>query len=668
MKKGLKIILIAISSLVVLLIIVLLLLSPVAKSYLNKHGEELLSRKVQMEELRINTLTGTVNVTHLVLYEEDGSTPFVSIDTIDVKVRLWKLLWREVDMRHATVANLYVKILQESNRFNFSSIIEHFQSQQDSSQLQDTTPGNWKLGFYNINLQHWKVYYADRVRGNEWVLKDVNLRVPGVYLSGERSTDAGLELALADGGTLTTKLNYNMQSNNFEIDFLLNQIGIANARAYLADVMNVGKMKGTLNGHLQASGNLSKATQSKVRGTLQLQEVMIKDNKRNEMIAFNCLNMGIREIDLGRMRFTLDSVMVDGVKTRFERYSSTNNFAEFFATNTITDTSSLPDVEHSAATPPPLTLVVDKIVLRNGQVQYQDYAMEEAVSIPLTSINLTAEGVTTKGASSMQLNAALPHGGTVNALWRGKMNDIKSHTQLNASVRGLLLEDISPYSVHYLAYPLTDGIFSFSSENTIVNGQIEGMNRIDIANPMVGKRRKDADSSLHIPLKAALYVLKDKNDNVQLEIPVSGDLNNPKFNYWKALWKTLGNLLVKVTSSPINKIGNALGLHSGETPFIPVDPMQHELTADQLVKLNNLAKVVQADSSLLLIMAQQIPSDAEDAILILGEQRNEQVRNYMHSLGVRDDQLMVLTQEDLSHVKQIGYKIDSGLRDLSSME
>ncbi len=668
MKKSLKITLIVLVSIVAVLLIILLLLSPIAKSYVNKHGEELLSRKVQLEGLRVNPLSGTVNVTGLVLYEEDAATPFVSIDTIDVQVRLLKLLRHEVDLRHATIANLDIQLLQDSNRFNFSSIIDHFQSQQDTTQPQDTTSSNWALGFYNITLRHWKVYYADRVRGSEWVLKDVNLHVPGVYLSGEHSTDAGLELALADGGTFTTKLNYNMQSNDFEIDVMIEQFGIANVRAYLTDAMKVGDLQGTLSGHVQASGNLSEATQSKLNGTLQLNNVDIRDHKKKEVLAFNSLAVGIREIDLGNMRFVIDSVVLDSPATRFDRYAATNNFSDFFATETAPANGTTTTDTATADDSPALSLLVHKVLLRNGSVLYNDFSMEDEVSLPVTAINLTAEEVTTQGATHARLTAALPHGGSVNVLWHGNMNDIKANSALNASVRGLQLQDISPYSVHYVAYPFTDGIFAFSSENVIKEGQIEGRNNLDISNPMIGDRRKDADSSMHLPLKAALYILKDKEGNVKLDVPVSGDLNNPKFSYWKALWKTFGNLLVKVASSPIHKIGDALGLHNGEMPFIPIDPMQSELSSDQLLKLNNLAKVVQADSSLILIMAQQIDADAEDAILQLGEQRNEQVRTYMRSLGVRDDQLMVLTQEGLSGVKQIGYKIDSELRDLSTEE
>ncbi len=664
MRKSFKIISIVIAILLAVLLIALLLVSPVAKNYLNNHGETLLGRKVQLERLRLNVLTGTLQAGGLVVYEEDGATPFVRLDTLDVHVRLSKLLQRELELRHATLSTLEVTLLQDGSRFNFSSIIDHF-APADSSAARDTSAAPWTFGLYNISLRHWQVHYADLQRGSTWELKDVNLQVPGLYLGGEQNTDAGLELELADGGKLLTKLNYNVQSNDFELDMTLQQLGVANARAYLSDAMNVGTMQGTLSGTLQAAGNLSEITHTKIYGALQLADVALHDRDRNPVLSLQQLTVAIHEIDLNRMRFALKSVELTGPATRFDRYADGNNFSHFFATGTAQPQQASGD--RTTGTPSP-TLVVDRLVIADGRADYSDHTLEEPMNLSANAIALSADHVTLQGATRATLAAALSHGATVQVQWHGNPNDIKANSALNATVRGVQLADFSPYSVHYLAYPFTDGILSFSSENTIVNSQIEGRNRLDIANPMVGDRRGDIDSARHIPLKAALYILKDKNDNVLLDVPVSGNLDNPKFNYWKALWKTLGNLLVKVTASPLNKIGDALGMHNGETPFIAVDPMQSDLTADQLTKLNKLAGVVKADSSMVLIIAQQIPADAEDAILLLGEQRNEQVRCYMRSLGVRNEQLMVLTQEGLTNVRRIGYKIDSELRDPEAAE
>lgn len=664
MKKTLKIILIVLASLLILLAIVLIAVSPIAKSYINKHGEELLSRKVQVDGLRVNALNGKANITNLTIYEDDDSTAFVRIDTIDVQLGIMKLLKHEIDLKHATVANLDIRILQDGNRFNFSSIMDFFKAKQDTTQPPDTTAKPWAMGFYNIRLSHWKVDYTDIARGSEWNLKDLNLRVPGVYFSGERTTDAGLELALADGGTLRTKLNFNIESNDFQASLLLSRLSVSNAKAYITDMMNVGDMAGKLSGNIEAAGNLSEVMKTKIHGKLQLNNVDFKDTQHRDVLALNRLALSIRNIDLDKMRFEIDSVVIDGVSTRFDRYAATNNFSQLFDVKkkAAAPAAAKPTAAKSATPAPKPTLHIASVVLCNGKVTFNDHTLESPVHLPLTAIHLTATNVTMNGADKANLSATLPHGGSLSLLWRGKMNDMKANSVANISVRGLQLTDVSPYSEHYIAYPFAAGTFSFASNNTIRHSKIDGKNLIDIYNPEVGERRKNIDSAKHIPLKAALYVLKDKHGNVKLDVPVSGDLSNPKFSYWKAVWKTLGNLLVKVATSPISKIGDALGMNSDELLFLNVDPMQTELSSEQMDKMSQLAKIIQYDSSIVIIMAQQINADAEENILTLGNRRNEQVRAYMRQIGVPDNRLMVLTQEGLSGVKETGYKIDSELK------
>ena len=54
MKKWLKILIIILSSIVALLAIVLLLVSPIAKSYVNNHGKELIGREIHVDKLKVN--------------------------------------------------------------------------------------------------------------------------------------------------------------------------------------------------------------------------------------------------------------------------------------------------------------------------------------------------------------------------------------------------------------------------------------------------------------------------------------------------------------------------------------------------------------------------------------------------------------------------------------
>ena len=201
--------------------------------------------------------------------------------------------------------------------------------------------------------------------------------------------------------------------------------------------------------------------------------------------------------------------------------------------------------------------------------------------------------------------ARLPHGGMAMVNWRGRIDEWKQSQNLNLKISNLQLKDLSPYAVAYLGYPLTDGTFSFTSENNIIYSQLNSHNQLDLFNPEIGDKRKDVEAQVKLPLKAALYVLKDKDGKVQFDIPVSGNIDSPEFSYMKIVWKTLGNLIVKVATSPFRAVSKALGM-TGELDYIAYDPLQTHFNSEQYSIFNKISEVLQYDTNIVVTLEPQI--------------------------------------------------------------
>lgn len=612
MKKWLKITLIIVCSIFLLLFIVLSLVSPVAKSYVNSHGKELVGRKINVEKLRVNALRGRVRIYDLTLFEEDDTTAFFTFDTLDVSVKLRKLLVDELFVRHITLAHPRVRVIQSGDRFNFSSIIDHFAP--DEEKPDDTTSSNWRLGFYNIRLSEGEVYYADSHRDSEWDLKNLNLKVPGVYFDGSENTDAGLALQLADGGTLRTDASLNMDNNEFAVNVELEKFAISNVRAYLTEFMNVGKMDGLLNADIDVKGNLSDIMKMNIGGTVNLDGVDIRDGGKETVLACNTLNVNVNRINLDENLYDIKSVAISGLVSHFDVYQNGSNFSRLFDVGSgeaegVETENVEAENEQAAAPSKPMQLRVGSFKLNDAEFTYNDYTLPEAFSFPVKKLNVSADNLTTSGDNNARLFAQLPHGGTAVVRWHGNISDWKRNQNLVLNIKNLQLKDLSPYSVGYLAYPLTDGTFSFTSENSIRNSQLEGRNDLDLYNPEVGEKRKDVDPQVKIPLKAALYVLKDKDDKVQFDIPVAGNIDSPEFSYMKIVWKTLGNLLVKVATSPFRAVSKALGV-SGNMEFIAFDPLRAQFNSEQYSTLNKMVEVLRYDTSIVVTFEPQLNSAA----------------------------------------------------------
>lgn len=616
MKKWLKITLIVVCSILLLLFIALSLVSPVAKSYVNRHGKELVGRKINVEKLRVNALRGRVRIYDLTLYEEDDATAFFSLDTFDVSVKLRKLLFNELNVRHITLAAPRVRIIQNGDRFNFSSIIDHFASDEEKPD-DDTSSSNWKFGFYKIRLSDGEVYYADSKLNSEWDLKNLNLKVPGVYFDGSENTDAGLALQLADGGTLRTNASMNMDNNNFAVNVELEKFAISNVRAYLGDFMKVGKMDGLLNANIDVKGNLSDIMKMNIGGTVNIADVDIRDQKKEPVLACSALDINVNRINLDENLYDIKSVNINGLSSHFDLYKDGNNFSRLFADNEDDNDSDNEDEkatqasgeEEAAAPSKPMQLRLGSFKLNDAEFTFNDYTLPDEFSFPVKKLNVSAENISSSGDNNARLFAQLPHGGTAVVRWHGNIDEWKKNQHLVLNIKNLQLKDLSPYAVAYLGSPLTDGTFSFSSDNTIRFSQLEGRNDLDLYNPEVGEKRKDVDPQVKIPLKAALYVLKDKDDKVQFDIPVAGNIDSPEFSYMKIVWKTLGNLLVKVATSPFRAVSKALGV-SGNLEFIAFDPLQAQFNSEQYSTLNKMVEVLQYDTSIVVTFEPQLNAAA----------------------------------------------------------
>lgn len=621
MKKWLKITLIIVAVFVFLLTVLFSLASPVAKSYVNKHGKDLIGREIHVDKLKINALFGRVRIYDMTVYEEDDETAFFSFDTLDVSVKLRKLLFNSLHVRHIVLAHPVVHVIQNADHFNFSSIIDHFASDEEDKD-DDTTSSNWKLGFYNIRLSNGEIFYSDKKLGSDWNLKNLNLRVPGVYFDGSENTDAGLALQLADGGVLRTEASMNMDNNEFSVDLELEDFALSNVKSYLGDVMNVERLDGTLDADIVVKGNLSDIMKMNISGTAKMDGVGVVDNSKSPILQFDNLTVDVNRINLHDNLYDVKAVILDGLVARYDIFAEGSNLSRLFSTPNKDVEEELPELESNADTvstsgesqdassSKPLKLSVGTLAVRDAQFTVNDYSLPDDFSFPVKKLNISAENVSMNGENKARVTAQLPHGGMAVINWRGVLDDWKKSQRLMLSIRNLQLKDFSPYAVAYLGHPFTDGTVSFVSENTINFSQLNGRNELDLYNPEVGDKRKDVDAKVNVPLKAALYILKDKDGKVQFEVPVTGNIDSPEFSYMKIVWKTLGNLIVKVATSPFRAVSKALGM-SGELDYVVFDPLQTQFTSEQYSILNKIADVLRYDTNIVVTLVPQINTETE---------------------------------------------------------
>ncbi len=668
MKKWAKILLWIVGIALALLIVVSLLAGPIAKGYINKHGKELVGRKVQVDRLRVNILTGRLVVRGFNLYEDDDTTLFASFDTLDIGASLPKLLWHTVKLRHITLAGLNVNVVQRREGFNFHSIIDHFSSDEPKT---DTTPGNWVIKFYNIRLCHAQIHYHDLPQGKQWHLPDINLRVPGFVVGGEEKSHGGLNIGFAEGGRLNIEGHYDAPNNRYAVAVSLEDFALKNIKPLTDDFVRLDRMEGTFAAKLNIEGSVDEIIKIHVGGTMTLNNVDLQQDGAR-VAGLKKMEVQVKDINLDEGNYSLRSIVLDGLDVRYGQWPDHSTLDKLLVASAApsSEQTEQPELsvqadssaQPSSATPRALHLSLDTLAITGCSLTYDDYTLPDEFHFPITDLSIHAANISTSGENNARLHATLPGGGRLILGWKGNIDQWKHHQNLFLSVKGLDMKQLSPWTVAYTGQPVEDGIFGFTTRLFITNSQLDNRNKIDIYKAKVGSRRSDVEPEMKIPLKTALYILKDKDDKILIDLPVKGNIDNPEFSYMKAVWRTLGNLLVKVATSPVRVLGNALGFEGDNLDFIEMEPSQHGLTSEQYHILGDLATIAKSDSLLFFTLEQRMPETASDTVSRSYEFRNGIVHRYLIEQGVAESQFSVTMGEPVAEGEKTGYAVSSEMK------
>lgn len=113
---------------------------------------------------------------------------------------------------------------------------------------------------------------------------------------------------------------------------------------------------------------------------------------------------------------------------------------------------------------------------------------------------------------------------------------------LKGKITNLHVSDISPYAADAIGYELTGGRFTAVMDFKAEGGKLDGNNKLTF-NELEVKAVPDAETKLSVPLETGLAMLRDREGRIRLEVPVSGDVDNPEFSAADAI----NQALVKAT-------------------------------------------------------------------------------------------------------------------------
>lgn len=116
--------------------------------------------------------------------------------------------------------------------------------------------------------------------------------------------------------------------------------------------------------------------------------------------------------------------------------------------------------------------------------------------------------------------------------------------QWTATLTGMELPSLSPYSIKYTGYFLKSGQLSLDLSGTLDKDLLDGKNHIRLnrleVDPVDQEKIGEFQETISMPLGTAVAVLQDGDDNIDLDLPISGSLDDPEFDYQSIINRVAG--------------------------------------------------------------------------------------------------------------------------------
>ena len=610
-KKYLRIILIVASVLVFILGAVCLTVSPAAKYVINNYGPKIVGRTMQADDVSINLLSGRVVVDGFKLYEAEDSTLFISLRKFDTKANLWRLLSQTIDISHLTFDALDVNIIQNGSQFNFDDILE-FYSPADTlacvadSLAADTTAtapaaeDSWVIELNNIAFNEGYVHYYDAELDATLGLRNLNLIIPALYFSN-RNSDVDVEFNLDEGGRLRTHLEYCMEQGDFNLHLNLDSLNLGSLQPYIHQSFNVGDFVGTLNAAADIAGNLNHIMDFNASGTLDLCGLSVNDTEGAPLANIDNLHIGMSKLSLLNRICHFDVIRMRGANVTVVYDKQGNmNFDKIFKEEESTTAEATEEPTAEEEESKPFEIRIGDLDLGGIGVDYTDHTLRKTFSYSLSEITLRSRNFDLAGTNRAMITARLGNSGRANISWNGTLHDLDNQ-KLNVNVENVRMADFSPFCYEYTSYPLTAGNMTFSSDNVVSKSRLSSKNALDVYQCTAGHKDKSYKAEYsNIPVRMGLYLLKDMDEHIKMDIPVSGTLGSPEFSFRKIVFKTIGNAMLKVVASPFVFLkGNDNNLKD-----IPFDPVSSSFTTQQYESLTTIADAIKAKPEMQITLRQ----------------------------------------------------------------
>ena len=235
----------------------------------------------------------------------------------------------------------------------------------------------------------------------------------------------------------------------------------------------------------------------------------------------------------------------------------------------------------------PFRVAIQDLRISAGKLYFADRSLASPFETRIHDLSGSISGVHTGSGkpAKVQLAGLVQPSGSARIEGMIDLAAPSAATDVRGTFRNLQLPSFNPYVVKFAGYRIASGNLSANLRYRVRSGRLEGTNELAVEQMQLGGKVRKAGAR-DLPLDLLVALLADRNGRIDVHIPVSGDLHDPKFDFGAVFAQAFR----KIVTAPFRALTAALGKAGrdrefGEVAFEPGTAEASKQTRDDLQQI-----------------------------------------------------------------------------------
>ena len=480
-----------------------------------------------------------------------------------------------------------------------------------------TPAGEWSLALPLIETSGLEVAFEDRTTEPAVAVKlaPVDLRLTDYDSGGAQPVRVDARIGVDGEGELTAGGTVNVSDIATALDLELKNLDLRGLQPYIARMTDMTLMSGKLGmkGKLDLKRSAPEAAlEPRFAGTMEVAKLRTIDNALEEdFIRWDALRVLGIDFDQARSRLAIREIVARRPYARviIAANGSVNISQVLRPARLQKDAVESPAGRDARATP--FAARIGLVRVDKASANFADYSLQPNFATGIQELSGTITGVSTNPES----RAVVKLDGKVDAYApvtiEGEVNYLSAdaYTDLKLAFDNMELTTFTPYSGKFAGYRIEKGKLSVRLAYHVEDRKLDAQHKIILDQLQLGERVESKDAT-SLPVRLAVALLKDRNGVIDLDLPVSGSLDDPKFRLGPLIWKVVVNLVTKIVTAPFALLGSLFG-GGEEVNQLTFGPGGAELQGESRARVDSVAKALRERPSLALEVPMVISPDLD---------------------------------------------------------